>query len=77
MYETLKDILTGDLHVPQNNLRPTASLDEAGLDSLALVELSMVVKQKLGINISEDELAGVSTIREIADLMSIHSAEAR
>ncbi|GCE00800.1 acyl carrier protein [Embleya hyalina] len=77
MYEALKDVLVGDLHVTDTTLRPETTLDDAGLDSLALVELSMVLRQKLGIDISDDELANVGTIEEIADLMSRHAADAR
>ncbi|MEU2358677.1 acyl carrier protein [Streptomyces misionensis] len=77
MYDILKDILIGDLHVTETSLRPGVSLNDAGLDSLALVELSMALKQRLGIDISEDELADVGTIEEIASLVSRYAADVR
>lgn len=69
MYEALKEILIGDLHLADANVAPEASAEEAGLDSLAMVELAMVLNKRLGIEITDDELVSAATLGEIAALM--------
>ncbi|MFD5556202.1 acyl carrier protein [Streptomyces sp. NPDC059578] len=73
MYDTLKDILITDLHLAEEDIRPEASRDEAGLDSLAMVELSMVLSKRIGIEISDDELLEAATVADLAHLIGQRS----
>lgn len=52
-----------------DGVRPDASREDAGLDSLAVVELSMVLSQHHGIEITDDELFELDTVAEIVALM--------
>lgn len=70
MYEKLKSILVNDLHLMEADLRPDALHQEIGLDSLAIVELSLILKKQLGIDISDDELLEAPTVADIADLIA-------
>lgn len=74
MYELLKRILVDELQVPADDIRPEATRDEAGLDSLTMVELSMVLEKRFGIEISDDELIDLKTVGKIADLMAARHA---
>jgi acyl carrier protein len=77
MYETLRNVLQKDLHLTDTNLAPDATLEDAGLDSLALVELAMALEKKHGIDIPDEEMSAVSTVGEIANLMTRYGANAR
>lgn len=76
MYEELKTILVEDLQLREADVRPDAGKEGAGLDSLALVELSMILSKRFAIEISDDELMRVSTVADIARLMAERSARA-
>ena len=69
MYELLKTIMTEDLQLDAGNVTPQASLEDAGLDSLAIVELSMVLSRRLGIGVGDDELLELKTVADIAQLV--------
>lgn len=69
MYEDLKKILISDLQLTESDVRPEASREEAGLDSLAMVELSMLLRKRLSIKISDDELLDAATVGDIAHLI--------
>lgn len=69
MYETLKEILIVNLRLDKANISPEADFDEAGLDSLAVVELGMVLSKRLGIEIDDYELAHAGTVGQIVSLM--------
>lgn len=73
MYEELKAILVEDLRLDEQAVRPTAGRGEVGLDSLAIVELSMLLSRRLQIEISDDELLELGTVADISRLMEQRS----
>jgi acyl carrier protein len=77
MYELLKTIMVDDLKLDPAEVTPDATREEAGLDSLAVVELSMVLSRRLGIDIPDDELLELKTVAEIAQLIEQRTAGVR
>lgn len=69
MYELLKTIMIEDLQLDAGEVSPDASREDAGLDSLAIVELSVVLSRRFGIDISDDELLELDTVADIAQLI--------
>ncbi|MEV7279389.1 acyl carrier protein [Streptomyces sp. NPDC093111] len=70
MYDVLKDILVGDLHVREEDVMPTATREEVGLDSLAVVELAAALNDRLGIEVEDYELLDAGTLADVARLMA-------
>jgi acyl carrier protein len=73
VYETLKDILVSKLKVSPEQIMFESTKEDIELDSLAVVELSLVFETELGIHISDDELMDVSTVGDIVRLMEERS----
>lgn len=69
MYELLKSVMIEVLLLDADGVRPDATCVDAGLDSLAVVELSMVLGERHGIDISDDELLELETVAEVVALM--------
>ncbi|TQM78412.1 acyl carrier protein [Saccharothrix saharensis] len=69
MYETLKNILVETLKIAPEQVTPEATKDDLELDSLAVVELSMVLGKEHGLHISDEELQDVETVGDIVALM--------
>ncbi|MER6719875.1 acyl carrier protein [Streptomyces halstedii] len=67
----LKEILTGHLQVGSESLHPEASLEDAGLDSLAIAELDLLLAE-YGVTIGEDRLASVTTVGALDQLVDEH-----
>lgn len=76
LYERLRDILAGKLHVDPDLITYDATPEEIELDSLALVELSLVLETEFGIRISEDDLAEAPTVGAVVRLMAARGAGA-
>jgi acyl carrier protein len=74
MYELLKTIMIEDLQLKADEVSPDASREDAGLDSLAVVELSMVLSRRLGVEIGDDELLELDTVADIAQLIQQRTA---
>lgn len=68
MSPELRDMLA-KLDVEPGDLGPNASPQEAGLDSLALAELSLLLAEH-GVQIGEDELAAATTVDELDHLVA-------
>jgi acyl carrier protein len=68
-YNQLTDILINRFEVEPDELRPDITFEELELDSLFLVELSLVVQQELGVKITEQDATPRSTILSVADLI--------
>ncbi|MFC8194078.1 acyl carrier protein [Streptomyces sp. NPDC060006] len=76
MFETLKGILVGKLKVAEEVITPEATIDDIELDSLALVELALLIEQEVGVSVDEEELAGARTVDDITQLMSEQNSSA-
>ncbi len=69
MNGALERILLNDLKVPADRMSPDVGLDDAGFDSLAIVELSELLGERFGIDISDDEIKRATTLGELDRLI--------
>ncbi|MFI5753625.1 acyl carrier protein [Streptomyces sp. NPDC051569] len=69
MYDTLAHILIDRLQVRPELVSPEATPAALGLDSLFVVELSLVLEEESGLRVGFDELSEANTIAEIARLL--------
>lgn len=63
----LDEILTGTFGVPADDLGDDVTFESLGLDSLDLVELTLVIEEQTGIKIEDEELEGIRTVGQAAD----------
>ncbi|MEU7480529.1 acyl carrier protein [Lentzea sp. NPDC042327] len=70
MNTDLTNILRDDIHVAPDHLAPDTSLQDAGIDSLAVVELSVQLSDTLGITVSENDIARAATLGDIDTLVT-------
>jgi len=59
---SLMDILVTHLQLDPQALRQESRLEDAGLDSLTLVELSVLLRERADVEIGEDELSSATTV---------------
>lgn len=76
MYDELKSIMVRELLLKADDIRPDATLAEAGMDSLAMVELAMVLSKRYGAELSDDELIETATVADIANLLAARASAA-
>ncbi len=62
MNPSLMEILVTDLQLDPQALRPESRLEDAGLDSLTLAELSVQLRDRSGVQVGEDELSSATTV---------------
>lgn len=62
----IAEILTGKFDVLPEDVTNEAVLEDLDLDSLALVELSLILEQRLGISIGDGTLNSRQTIDQAA-----------
>lgn len=74
MYEQLKQIMARKFQVPNEDIKPQATLDDLGLDSLDLVELALAIQKEIGVRVTDDDLAEASRLESIVDLIMSRNA---
>lgn len=75
MLEQLKEILSNKLKVSPGSITPEATREDIELDSLAVVELSLLLKSELDLDISDDDLLEAETVGDMVRLMEERSAK--
>ncbi|MEU9167150.1 phosphopantetheine-binding protein [Streptomyces sp. NPDC048420] len=73
----ISEILTGKFDVLPEDVTNEAVLEDLDLDSLALVELSLILEQRLGISIGDGTLNSRQTIDQAAGAVDALAAAER
>ncbi|MET7563671.1 acyl carrier protein [Streptomyces sp. NPDC005479] len=61
----LARILSDDLKLPTDRLTDDTTLDHAGFDSLAIVELAVLLADRYGIDISDSDIKDAATLGQL------------
>jgi len=59
---TFKELLTEEFGVPEDDITLDATFEALGLDSLDVVELTLVLEEKTGVKLEDEELEDVRTV---------------
>ncbi|WP_441249341.1 acyl carrier protein [Kitasatospora sp. McL0602] len=73
-FEELKALLL-EIGCPEDCIEPDSVREEAGLDSLAVAELVLVLRREKGVLVTEEEIHAVTTLGELAELLAELRAE--
>jgi len=68
-FDDLKDIMIS-LGLGESDIRLDATREDAGLDSVAVVELALVLRRERGVEVTEDEIGAATTIGDVAALLA-------
>jgi acyl carrier protein len=60
-------VLVDEFGVPADEVAPDATFEALGLDSLDVVELTLVVEEKTGVKLEDEELEDVRTVQDAID----------
>ncbi|MFH9721981.1 acyl carrier protein [Streptomyces sp. NPDC017254] len=74
-FDELKNLLVS-LGLDPEEITPDSTREEAGLDSLLLTELAIVLRKERGIPVPEEELYAATTVAAIERLVSAHAGVA-
>jgi acyl carrier protein len=69
-FDAVVELLSARFDIEPEIVSMTATFDDIDLDSLSQIELGTAIKKKFGVEISDDELAEMSTIGDVVDSLS-------
>jgi acyl carrier protein len=71
VFNALREVLVDRLKVEEGSVTEDANLfEDLGLDSIDLTTVVMALEEKYGVEVSDDELENVTTLREATELLS-------
>lgn len=66
--EHLRSVLAATLRTPEENVPLTRKINEMGVDSLMVLELSLGIKERIGVNLSAMEFLKGPTLQQLAEV---------
>lgn len=77
MLEKMKEIISEQLSVDQNEIELTSNFKEdLGADSLDLFELVMALEEEYDVEIPAEELENIATVEDVMEYLKAHGVEA-
>ncbi|GGI06258.1 acyl carrier protein [Egicoccus halophilus] len=67
LFATFQTILVDTFGVPADDVAPDATFETLGLDSLDVVELTLVLEEETGVKLEDEELEDVRTVQDAID----------
>ncbi|MEX2328508.1 MAG: acyl carrier protein [Nitriliruptoraceae bacterium] len=67
LLQIFTEVLTDDFGVPADDIRADATFEALGLDSLDVVELTLVLEERTGVKLEDEELEDVRTVQDAMD----------
>jgi acyl carrier protein len=68
-FDTIHQLAAEKLRLPAERLLRATTLNEAGVDSLAAVDLIFAIETRFAIAINPEDVAGVQSLRDLAVLV--------
>ena len=65
-FTTIQRLIADQLDIPSEMLMRARTLDEAGIDSLATLDLVTTLEGRFSISIAPDDLESVASLRDLA-----------
>lgn len=75
MIEWLKEIVAHKFQLDAATLSPDSNMQDLDLDSLDLVELSLILEHELGVQVSDTELADLERLDDVVQLLESRGAK--
>ena len=70
LLSTFRTLLVDTFGVPEGDVQPDATFESLGLDSLDVVELTLVLEEETGVKLEDEELEDVRTVRDAINKVS-------
>ena len=62
LFATFVELLNEEFGVPEEDIKPESTFEALGLDSLDVVELTLVLEETTGVKLEDEELEDVRTV---------------
>ena len=68
MFEQISEIISKQLKAELEEITPdTNIMEDLGADSLDIVELLMAIEETFGVNVPDEDVPGLKTVKDIID----------
>lgn len=69
-FESLKNLIVENIGCSAEEINlETKLVEDLGVDSLDIVEISMAIEEEFGVSIADDDLEKIKTVKDILELI--------
>ncbi|WP_371574240.1 acyl carrier protein [Streptomyces sp. NBC_01314] len=68
-FDELKNIMIS-IGISEPDIQLDATREDVGLDSIAVVELALVLRREKGLEVTEEEIKAAGTVADVAALVA-------
>ncbi len=69
IFEKIRMLISEQMSMDENSIDINARFDELGADTLDIVELVMAVEQEFDIEIADEEVEKITSIKELVEIV--------
>jgi acyl carrier protein len=77
LFESVVNVISRRFRIDRTKVLPNVSFQEIGLDSLSQIELATILQKELGVSISDDDIANMSTVSDVVRWLESQGLAAR
>ena len=77
LFESVVNVISRRFRIDRAKVLPDVSFQEIGLDSLSQIELATTLQRDLGVSISDDDIANMSTVADVVRWLEKQGLAAR
>lgn len=71
MFEKVKEVIAQELMVDEENITMESTIrEDLGADSLAVVDLVMALEDEFNVEIPDEDLESIKTVKDIVDYLT-------
>lgn len=71
MFEKVKEVIAQELMVDEENITMESTIrEDLGADSLAVVDLVMALEDEFNVEIPDEDLENIKTVKDIVDYLT-------
>lgn len=74
MFNQVREIIARKFQLNPDDITPEATLKDLELDSLDVVDLSLVIEKELGVAVSDEEMLQAETVEAVVTLVESRGA---
>jgi acyl carrier protein len=69
VFQLLRRIIKHDFRIPEEDIKPSSSLEELDLDSIDAVDIAVSIEEEIGFQFQPEHLESIRTLQDVVEVV--------